>query len=516
MMASLFLSRVLGVARDATMSGMFGSNIETDAYRLAFQVPDLLFFLVAGGALSSAFIPVFSEYFHTDREEDAWKVFSVVASVMSLAVLAFIAFAWVFAEPLARLVAPGKPDHLFPIIAQMSRIVLPAQFAFFLGGLMFGTLYSRNLFAVPGLGPNVYNLGIIFGAVAISWFVTPAVAGMSWGALIGAFVGNFFLPLWAMRRLGSRFSFSLDLSHPGVKRVFRLMVPVALGLSLPGVYGFIIMAFGSFYGAGVVTWLDYANRLMQAPLGVFGQSLAIAVFPTLARHFAQKEMGLYRAELSKTLRAVLYIAVPVSALMFVLAPEIVAVLYQHGRFLPKDTVGVAWLLQLFSIGVFAWCLHPVLMRGFFAVQDSLTPIVLGTVTSVVFVGLVLGLRQTELGAGSLPLASSIAAVLLAALLTVAAGRRIGGLDVAGILRTLGSSLFATLLSAGFALVAVMWVRGWADLGQKVPAGVAALLIGLGAAWLYYAVTKALGMPETNFVSKALSRNPKPPNPPKES
>ncbi|MFI5387483.1 MAG: lipid II flippase MurJ, partial [Fimbriimonadales bacterium] len=156
MVGSLLLSRVLGIVRDTVMASSFGRNAMTDAYRQAFAIPDLLFFLIAGGALSSAFIPVFSEYLHTEREEDAWKTFSAVTTVMSLIVLAFIVFAWIFAVPLTHLIAPGTPDAMRPLIAEMTRIVLPAQFAFFIGGLMFGTLYARQRFAVPGLGPNIY------------------------------------------------------------------------------------------------------------------------------------------------------------------------------------------------------------------------------------------------------------------------------------------------------------------------------------------------------------------------
>ncbi|MCH8980220.1 MAG: murein biosynthesis integral membrane protein MurJ, partial [Armatimonadetes bacterium] len=157
MVASLFLSRVLGLVRDMVISARFGQDGLTDAYYASFQVPDILFYLIAGGALSSAFIPVFTEYLHTDREEEAWHIFSVVITVMSVVVGAFIAFAWVYAEPLVGLMAPGLPADSIPVAAQMSRILVPAQYAFFIGGVMLGTLYARQVFSVPGLAPNVYN-----------------------------------------------------------------------------------------------------------------------------------------------------------------------------------------------------------------------------------------------------------------------------------------------------------------------------------------------------------------------
>ena len=513
MMLSLFLSRVLGIVREMIIAAKFGMTVETDAYKLAFSVPDLLFFLIAGGALSSAFIPVFSEYLHTDREDEAWKIFSVVVTFMSLLVGALIAVAWVFALPLAHLIAPGKmqsvppeqAEHVMELIAHMSRIVLPAQFAFFIGGILFGTLYARQRFAAPGLGPNIYNLGIIFGAVALSSLFNPGVIGMSWGALIGAILGNLLVPLLAMRAVGAHFKPSLDLSHPGVKKVFRLMLPVVLGLSLPGVYALIMQAFGSYFTPGANSWLDTSNKLMQAPLGIFGQSLAIAVFPALTQFYAQDRMDLFRNQLNGTMRTVLYLTLPVSTLLFVLAPEVVALFFQHGKFTPEDTVATAGLLRMFSIGIAAWCLHPVLMRGFFAVQSPKQPIVLGTIATALFVTLTATLMRTPLALQALPLASSISAIALIAMLLVAASRRLGGIDFVG----LGSTAGKALVGCG-AMGLLLWLGATVfpvvpGPGRTPALAAEVLLISLVGAWAYYFVTKAFKMPEAATVDRALAR-----------
>jgi putative peptidoglycan lipid II flippase len=511
MMISLLLSRVLGLVRDSVMSGMFGSDIYTDAYTVSFMIPDLLFFLLAGGALSSAFIPVFSEYLHTDRQDDAWKVFSVVVSVMTLALVVLIAAAWIFAEPLSRAIAPGeKMAEVIPLIAHMGRILLPAQLAFFLGGLMFGTLYARQVFTVPGLGPNIYNLGIIFGAVVLSGLFSPGVIGMSWGALAGAVVGNLVLPYFAMRRLESRFRFSLDLSHPGVKKVFKLMLPVVLGLSLPGVYALILQWFGSFYPEGVNTALKYSNQLMLAPVGVFGQSLAIAVFPALSQFYAQGEMGAFRKQLAGTMRTVIYVTLPISAIMIALSPQIVAAVYQHGKFTSGDTAMVAGLLSLFGIGIFAWCLHPVLMRAFFALHNSILPIALGTATTALFLGLVAAAWYGGLQYTSLPLASSICAVALVIALAIAIRAKIGPFGLGGIALT---AVKAAIASAAVAVP--LWLLTSAIAEQPVFQGkigpiVLLLLAGSVAGWAYYAITKALKMPETEYVRRALRRLEKKP------
>ncbi|HCD99538.1 MAG TPA: murein biosynthesis integral membrane protein MurJ [Armatimonadetes bacterium] len=507
MMLSLFLSRVLGIVRDTVMSAQFGINEMTGAYRLAFQIPDLLFFLIAGGALSSAFIPVFSQYLHTDREEEAWHVFSVVATLMSIVVLAFIAVAWVYALPLTHLVAPSpKVDHLRPLIAQMSRIVLPAQFAFFIGGLMVGTLYARQKFVVPGLGPNVYNLGIIFGAIVLSRFFDPGIVGMSVGALAGAVLGSFVLPMVAMRRIGARYRPSLDLRHPGVRKVFALMAPVVLGLSLPGVYGMIMQALGTAYGAGTNAALDLSNKLMQAPLGVFGQSLALAVFPTLSQYYAQDRMDSYRAQLASTLRTIVYMTLPIAAFMVVLAPEIVHLFFAYGKGAGSENLRtVADLLRMFAIGITAWCLHPVLMRGFFAIHNSLTPILLGTATTALFVVLALALSATPLRHLGLPLASSVAALALVVALAWALAPRIGGLDHRSVLgTTAGSIAGSAAMAAALALLQAFLPEG-IGLGRNLWA---AAKLGLGAAagfWIYYAATRALGMRESETLARYLRR-----------
>lgn len=505
MMASLFLSRVLGQVRDTIMAAKFGVGPMTDAYVLAFQVPDLLFFLIAGGALSSAFIPVFSEYLHTNREDEAWHVFSVVATVMTLGIGVLVVLASIFALPLTHLVAGGKSPELMPLVAQMSRILLPAQMAFFLGGLMFGTLYARQRFVAPGLGPNIYNLGIILGALVLSAFVAPPIVGMAWGAVIGAIIGNLIVPLVVMRRLGSRFSPSLDLRHPGVKKVFILMLPVVLGLSLPGVYGIIMRSFGSYFADGVNTALDYSNKLMQAPLGVFGQSLAIAVFPALAQFYAQGKMGMYRDQLVKTMRTVVYITLPISAVMWVLAPDIVTLLFRYGRFTDADTQAVAPALQMFAIGITAWCLQPVLMRAFFAVQTTVKPIVLGSVATAAFFGLCFALRGEPLGYLGLPLASSISALLLVAMMMVAIQRQIGELDYDAFFSTLGKSLMAVVVMVVVMMVGDALLPTGTGFGRNAWALGRLLLLGLGSAWVYYGITRALRMPETDTINRALAR-----------
>ena len=505
MVASLFLSRVLGLVRDMVISARFGQDGLTDAYYASFQVPDILFYLIAGGALSSAFIPVFTEYLHTDREEEAWHIFSVVITVMSVVVGAFIAFAWVYAEPLVGLMAPGLPADSIPVAAQMSRILVPAQYAFFIGGVMLGTLYARQVFSVPGLAPNVYNIGIIIGALVISNVVVPGIVGMSWGALVGAFVGNIFIPMAVIRKMGVKFRPSFDLSHPGVKQVLKLMLPVVLGLSLPGVFAMILKAAGSTYPDGMLSSIELGNRLMQAPLGVFGQALALAAFPALSLFYAQGRMDMFRDQLTKTLRIVLFLSVPVSVLFVVIPGPIVEAVYMRGAFGPEDVVNTAAVLRMFGIGVAAWCLHPSLMRAYFSIKRTWPPVILGTVTTGVFALATYLLVRSDFGFQSLPLAASCAAVLLAIAMLIAVRRSVCEIDLAGIGVTFAKSVAACALPAAGVWYAMTHMDALS--GRFANFGLLFVLVIVVTvyAWAYYFLAKLFGMPETDTVKRGMSK-----------
>lgn len=506
MVFSLLMSRVLGIVRDMVITQQFGMNANSDAYRLAFMLPDILFFLISGGALSSAFIPVFSEYWHTDRPKEAWKVFSGVMCTISCFLLGFILLCGFFAEPLYHhLLAPGKSADVIAEIVPMSRILLPAQFAFFLGGLMLGTLYVRKVFAIPGLAPNIYNLGIIFGAVVIAKFTSVPFQGVCWGAAGGAVIGNLLIPYLQMKKLGMEFEFNFYRRHEGVRKVFKLMLPVILGLSLPAVFGMIMQSFGSHFPDGTNSVLDLSTKLMQAPLGILGQSLAIAVFPVLTQFFIQNRMDLFRNQLDRTMRTVIYLTVPISVLLAVLAPQISSGLYLSHKVTIEQTVQIATCLRMFCIGIWAWCLHPVLMRAFYSMHDTKTPVIIGTATTGLFVIMLLIGIQSPLGYFALPLAGSIAPIVMVFALCSIAAKKVGGVDFAGLTLTFGKSVMASSAVAAVCALVTFTPLAGKMLGHKIATLFITAFVFCVAMWVYYFITKALKMPECEYLDRVMNK-----------
>lgn len=517
-MMSLFLSRILGLARDAVIAGRFGANDFTDAFRLSFQLPDLLFFVFAGGALSAAFIPVFSEYLHTKREDEAWHVFSVVTTVVIVFGLICMAGSWALSSPIAHLLAPGKADpaHLtslrptefYDLMAQMSRVVLPATLALVIGGLLVGALYAKQVFSAPGFSSNLYNLGIIVGALQISMLFIGGfgVIGMSWGALLGAIIGSVVVPLFAFHKVG-RFRPSLDLKHEGVKRVFAAVVPLALGFSLPGLFALILQSWATRYNSGSNTILDFANTIVFISVGAIGSSMATAVAPALSQFMAQERIDLFRNQLSATVRTVIYLTVPITVLTIVMAPQVVSAVYKQGQFSAEDVSRTTSVLRYYAIGIPAFSLSPVLIRGFFAAQVTKAPVLISLAATAIFVGCICVLQVTSLSLLGLPLAASLGANFFAVMLLASISRISQGMDYSGIVATIWKS---TVGAVGIAIPAcVVTLTPLSTLiesiGKVAIFGSVTIVFAISF-WIYYYITRSLNMPEMVVITRSIERS----------
>ena len=385
MMAMVLLSRILGVLRDAIISHYFGRGPQTDAYNAAFTVPDLLFYLLQSGALSSTVVPILTEYRQQGKDKSADKVVSIVASVIFVFIGLLICVMWVYARALTIALNLGFPDSTVDLSVPLTRVLLPAQLFFFLGGLMMGVLYSRKSFLIPAAGPVIYNAGIITGGVVLRHWL--GIHGLVWGAIAGAFLGNFLIPFLAVLRLGVRIRPSFDVRHPAAMKVWRMLLPIGLGVSLPNIDQMVNKEFASYLGAGDTTAIMNAYRLMLLPIGVFAQAMALAVFPTLSGQAAEKNITAMRRTMSQSLRNILFLTVPASALMFLLAEPIITFLLQSGKYTHTDTLVTASALRSLSLGIFAWSCQSLLTRGFYALQNSKVPVISGAIVSILFISM---------------------------------------------------------------------------------------------------------------------------------
>jgi putative peptidoglycan lipid II flippase len=490
MMAGILASRLLGLVRNAVISHQLGQSYDADVYNGAFQIPDLLFYLIAGGALSSAFIPVFTELMTHERKEDAWRVFSTVFCVMFVVVGAFVVVGEIFAEPLVRLVNWGFTPAKVAQTVPLTRIVLPAQICFFMGGILMGAQYALGKFRYPALGPVIYNLGIIIGGLLLGrWLGMP---GLCWGALAGAIVGNFGLQWWAARKVGMQFQIRFDARNPSVMKVWKLMLPVILGVALPQVSIWINRAFSTRLGDGPMSALTYANQLMQVPLGIFAQAMAVAIFPTLSAMAARRDYAALRATSSGGIRSLLFLTVPASALMIVLATPIVQLLLQHGKFHASDTPLTVAALTWYCAGIFAWSAQSILSRSFYALHDTKTPVVVGTLVTLVFIPMNV-LFMTNLGWGiqGLALATTVAATLHMVAMIAVLSKRLNGFELGKLTVSIGKTMLASGVAA-----AACWAAKWAVAGAfpsapiKIQAAVA-LIAGFGVGAVVYVVAARL-------------------------
>lgn len=509
MMVTILASRLLGLVRNAVISHQFGQKYWADVYTGAFQIPDLLFYLIAGGALSSAFIPVFTEYITKGEDDKAWRVFSTVSCVMFVVIGAFVVAGEIFATPLVHIVNPGFAPGKVADTVPLTRILLPAQLCFFLGGILMGTQYARQRFLIPSLGPVVYNIGIILGGVLLAPFV--GVAGLCWGAAAGAFAGNFLLQIAASRRIGMRFSLSFDWRDPGAMKVWKLMLPVVLGLALPQVSIWMNRAFASYLGDGPQAALFNANQMMQVPLGIFAQAMGVAIFPTLSALAARRELDTLRTTASSGIRSLLFLTIPSSVLMIVLATPIVQVLLQGGKYGPDDTAAAASALGFYCVGIFAWSAQSILARAFYALQDTVTPVVVGTVVTLFFIPLnwVFGFTL-HMGINGLALATTVAAVIHMVVMMEVLRRRLNGFETPQLLTSFTRTTLASL-GAAVPCRVVMAVMGAATGGTwaiKLHALMTVIVAGLAGCVGYVLFAWLLRCQELGEVRALISGSPK--------
>jgi len=488
--AATMLSRVLGLVREQVMAALFGAGLATDAFNVAFRIPNLLRDLFAEGAMSSAFVPTFTAVHQREGERQAWTFGRQLMIALLVVLTVICAVGYVLAPWLVRLFAPGFgaiPGKL-ELTITLTRVMLPFLPAVALAAAAMGMLNARGSFAVPALAPTMLNLGMIVGGVAlipvVERFGQPAILAMALGVVIGG-AGQFGCQLPALFRRGFRLGLERPWSHPGVLRVASLMGPAAVGLAATQINLFVSTLIASLLEQGSVSWLGYAFRLMQLPIGVFGVALATVSMPALAKAAVDSDMPALKTTLSATLRLVFLLTAPAALWLAVLAVPIITLLYEHGRFGPLDTARTAGALVMYCVGLPAFAAAGVLTRAFYALGDTRTPVRASFVSVALNLALNLlligPLRSLGLGHTGLALATSLTAIASLLQLTWYLRRRVGPLEGRRMLNTLWRVGAAASLAALLVAGVLRWLGDGARGGLATEAAAVAGLLALAVA-----------------------------------
>lgn len=469
------LSRVAGLAREVVIGARFGTSPELDAYLAAFRVPDILFQLVAGGALGSAFIPTFAGYWARGNREAAWLLFSRVVNLVTLLLVFIAAVVAVAAEPLvAQIIAPGFTPEQQLLTAQLMRWMLLSTIIFGASGLIMGALNAVQHFLLPAAAPVFYNLAIIVGALLLAPRL--GIAGLVVGVIVGALL-HFLIQLPGLWRVHAGYRPALSVTDPGVREVMRLMGPRVLGLFFVQMHFLVNTILASGLAPGRLSALNYAWLLMLLPQGVFAQSIATAIFPTFAAQVAAEDVPAMRAAFGQIIRTIFFLTIPAAVGLYILRVPLITVLLERSAFTAESTTLVAYALQFYAIGLVAHAGVEIVVRAFYALHDTWTPVLVGIGAMVLNILFSLW-WVSRLEHGGLALANSVATALELLLLLWLLRSRIGGIAGDKLLSAVGRHLLAALVMA---LTLRFWLN-WLATQLGDDAGYMWLAVITGVVW----------------------------------
>jgi putative peptidoglycan lipid II flippase len=439
-MAGFVISRLLGLVRAVVLAQQFGTGREYEAFIAALTVPDLVFQVLAGGAVGSAFIPVFKGYFARDDDEGAWRLTSLVMNLALVVTIPTSIVLAIFARPLTELVVPAWDPASKDLTATLMRTMLITPAIFAVSGFATSVLNSFQRFLLAALAPIIYNTAIIVSALVFWPLGIEAVAiGVAVGSLL-----HLLIQAPGLIGAGMRYRFGIDLHHPGVREVLRLMGPRMIGLGVTQVNQLVNVMLASFLVIGSIGYLNVAWLMLMTPL-VLAMAVSTAVFPTLAEESASNHPDAVREVFVISLRTILFLTVPMAVGLMTLGEPLIRLLFEYGAFTAESTRLTYWALIWYAIGLAGHATVEIVDRVYYALHDTWTPV---KAASLAFgINLVFGLilMWTPLNFGGLALANSLAALAEATLLMVLVRRRIPGLDLAPVLKSLTRTVAASLL-----------------------------------------------------------------------
>jgi putative peptidoglycan lipid II flippase len=449
-----FSSRILGFVRDMVLARLFGATPAADAFFVAFRIPSLLRELFAEGSMSSAFIPVFTEYRTLRSKQEAWELASAVFTTL-LTIVTLVTILGILAAPwLVQILAPGfqaSPEK-FALATLLTRVMFPYLLFISLAALAMGILNSVRAFATPAFSPLFLNIFIIGCALYLSPQLPEPIIGVAIGVVAGG-AAQFAMQLPSLKLRGLLFGFRFEPGHPGLRRIGALMVPSLLGLSVTQINLTVSTILGSYF-AGGPTYLFYGMRLIQFPLGIFGVALATAILPTLSTQAARGALDEMRTTLGFGLRMIVFIMVPAMLGLILLRTPIVHLFFEHGTFTAQDTAETAMAVFCYAVGLWAFGGVRIIVAAFYSLQDTKTPAIsagIAVAANIVF-SLML---MAPLGASGLALATALAAMVNGGILIVVLNRRLGGIEWGSV----GRSAARVLTACVPLVIACWWVAG---------------------------------------------------------
>ena len=502
-------SRVLGLVREQIFAAMFGAGFAYDAFVVAFRIPNLLRDLFGEGALSAAFVTIFSRYDTDKTQEETWRLASNVLVFFTI-LLSLLTLLGIFmAGPLVSLLASdfSKIAGKAELTATLTMIMLPFLVFISLAAVVMGMLNTKGRFFVPAMASSYFNLGSIIGGVTLAWILPrygyPAIVGMAIGTLIGGIL-QLAVQLPALFRTGFRFFPHLDLRDPGLHSILRLMIPATIGLSATQINIFVNTSFAASCMEGSVSWLNYAFRLVQLPIGLFGVAFSIAVMPVMARHAARKDISAMRETLVSSLTMVFCLTIPATAGLILLAEPIIRLIFERGAFTALDTVATAQTLTLYAVGLFAYSANKILVPVFYALDNTRYPVIasfLAVIANILIINMTIAVFQHK----AIALSTSCTMFLNFLFLGAVLYRKMDGYSLSALFRGLAKILVATFCMSLLLFFARMILAGFliGSLVQQILATL--LLIGL-AACLYTVVLHWLKLSElTEIVDRVRAK-----------
>ncbi|NCD00767.1 murein biosynthesis integral membrane protein MurJ [bacterium] len=502
------LSRVLGILRDRILAGQFGAGEITDVYYAAFRVPDLLFNLIVLGALSAGFIPVFTKLvknFSLEKKEsnknnkEAWDLASNVLNLLLLTLIFLSILGMIFTPQLVNVIVPGFSLELKVLTVKLTRIMFLSPIFLGISSVLGGILQSYKKFLAYSLAPVLYNLGIIFGIL----YLVPRFgnSGLAWGVILGAFL-HMAIQIPSAVSSGFKYSFRLDLKSKYLKKIIRMMVPRTLALAISQINLLVITIIASTLMVGSLAIFNFANNLQSFPIGIFGISFAVAAFPVFSR-LSNNNKELKNSFL-KTFKQILFFIIPATILFITLRAQIIRVILGTGEFNWQDIILTIETLGFFSLSLFSQATIPLLVRVFYAKEDSKTPFYSALIAMVI--NIILSIYfSIILGISGLSLAFSIASVLNFVILWIVLSYRLEGLVSRNLIFSIIKMSLAAMAAGGTVQLAKVLVWPYIDMTTFIGVFTQGLVSGLAGLFVYIVLCYILKVEELKNIINNFKR-----------